>query len=662
MARNMYNSYMQKLSTLQNNLWSNGYTAQTRRDLSAARAGYYSDITRLGTAIKTRQQRSAEYWKTKHDHPDMIMGSDPGKNSLDAYLSDDLTGQDYYSYSGNQFMAEVGTEAAARAKEMLRDPRIASDPRLKGYLTRITQDGFTNQEVNEAYRAVLAALGDDPRSVYDLDTAAFRGLTDPSRILAETLVSNLKATGAAGNVDVSEFGRLLEYGRRGLANAVGKTEMKDLEDKEYAFQQQLRLYDEKLKRDLALAQAKAAASGKKSSSGSGEEGGSTEHIEDTETVSHTGPGASKKMRRLDNLLDENKSNLLISKSGRTVHNPVEASSLVYSEDLRREAYGVLGFDIGRDPGTGWRNSDNFLRGKVTHNGVEYDVIFNPNDRFEGEKGAVRVKTGEGRELISPELTRYYRMQRKKYEDTLKGYKESDPEIYKMATIDPDRQYDMYEDEGVSYDVPLGQFRSAVMRQPENTTRNVEYVSVAERGVDSGDYIERMGKILADRLERDGDDFRRTRHRVREATQNSTDYIHPMTEYGTVGDKALKNVPKVFNYDKNTGHITNINQVKLTEDAIMNDYIIFDVNDNNGRKAINSYAVGLDMFGSNALRAIFAEARRDLYNIDNEPALTEEDKKMLKLRVVKNASVYIKDLFGYRKNTRSQSGTSGENEN
>ena len=51
-ARSMYNNYMNRLNSLQQNLWDNGYTAQTRRDLSAARAGYASDITRLGTAVK----------------------------------------------------------------------------------------------------------------------------------------------------------------------------------------------------------------------------------------------------------------------------------------------------------------------------------------------------------------------------------------------------------------------------------------------------------------------------------------------------------------------------------------------------------------------------------------------------------------------------------
>ena len=181
-------------------------------------------------------------------------------------------------------------------------------------------------------------------------------------------------------------------------------------------------------------------------------------------------------------------------------------------------------------------------------------------------------------------------------------------------------------------------------------------------LDSGDYIERMGKILADRLEKKGNDFRRTRHITREANQNSYDYIHPMTEYGTVGNKALKNVPDAFDYDKNTGRITNINKVKLTIDSILNDYIIFDLNNQEGKHATSSYAVGLDMFGSNALRAIFNDAKSDLYEIDSEPTFTESMKEAYKRQVVKNVSVQIKDLLGYRLNTMSQNGASKENEN
>lgn len=241
-AKAMYDSYMDKLATLQNNLWSNGYNAQTRRDLAAARAGYASDITRLGTAIKARQERSAEYWKTKHAHPDMIMGNDPGLSGLDAYLNDDTYGQNYFSYSGNQFAAEVGTDAKARAAELLRNPEISKDPRLVGYLTRIIQQGFTNGEVDAAYNAVASAIGTDPTNLDRIDQNTFNSLDPITKILADTFSEHLRTTGAAGNVSPEEFGRLMGYGRTGLSQAVTGPQFRDFEDKQWAQDQAWKMW------------------------------------------------------------------------------------------------------------------------------------------------------------------------------------------------------------------------------------------------------------------------------------------------------------------------------------------------------------------------------------------------------------------------------------
>jgi len=249
-AKAMYDSYVNKLQSLQNNLWSNGYSAQTRRDLSAARARYASDITRLGKAVKDRQERSAAYWKTKHEHPDMIMGTDPGLSGLDNYLKDDTYGQNYYSYSGTAFTNQVGTDAKARAQELLRDPKIASDPRLAGWLTRITTTGFTSQEVADAGAAVRASVkGDD---------SLLNGLSNESRFLANILQSHLSSTGARGQVSPEEYDRLVEYGIEGLSHAIGKTDIHDISDKQWDYNKQ-----------IELASLRSGSGGSSSRSGSG---------------------------------------------------------------------------------------------------------------------------------------------------------------------------------------------------------------------------------------------------------------------------------------------------------------------------------------------------------------------------------------------------------
>ncbi len=245
-ARRMYDSYVSKLERLQNNLWSSGYNAGTRRDLAAARAGYASDITRLGTAIKARQDRSAEYWKTKHEHPDMIMSSDPGLESLDKYIADDRFGQDYYSYSGDTFMNEVMLDAKAMMNDMLDDPQILDKyPQLAGYIPVLKRDGFTSNQVESAVYAV--------REAYKGNIDPLKKLDPASLLLASTLSTHLDSTGARGKVSPSEFNRLIDYGAAGLKSTIGKSDVSFVTDLNWANQQKINL--ENLRHKHAIEEA-----------------------------------------------------------------------------------------------------------------------------------------------------------------------------------------------------------------------------------------------------------------------------------------------------------------------------------------------------------------------------------------------------------------------
>ena len=246
-ARRMYEDYTNKLSTLQENLWKHGVTAGTRRDLAAARAGY-ANIGKLKEALQNRQERSKEYWDARHKNPSLITGADPSLSSLDSYLADVNYGRDWYSYSGDDFMNEVGADAKARAGELMRNPEITKNPELAGYLTRITQEGFSSDEVRNAGDAVEAVLSGQ------LKQSDLAGLSAPEQILADVLLSHVNSTGARDRVSPEEFSRLVKYGRAGLSQAIGKTEMKDFSDKVWEANQEWNMW--KRKADYT-AQAKA---------------------------------------------------------------------------------------------------------------------------------------------------------------------------------------------------------------------------------------------------------------------------------------------------------------------------------------------------------------------------------------------------------------------
>ncbi|CAJ0592309.1 unnamed protein product [Cylicocyclus nassatus] len=251
-AHKLYQAYRDSLQTLQDNLWNKGYNASTVRDLAAARAGYASDITRLAKAIEARQSRSKEYWDTKHKNPDMVMGADPGIRGLDNYLDNDNYGQDWYSYSGNQLAKEVAADMDARAAELLRDPQIMQNPQIAGYITRVTQKGFTNDEINSAGIAAKAYLRGDESALNSLDPI--------TRMAAEVLVNRMGATGATtgenGNLDTAEYDRLFNYAMMGASSGIKGQDLKDFEDKNWEFARQ-----------MALAAAKSSSSNPNSNSG-----------------------------------------------------------------------------------------------------------------------------------------------------------------------------------------------------------------------------------------------------------------------------------------------------------------------------------------------------------------------------------------------------------
>lgn len=269
-ARMMYDSYMNKLDRLQNNLWDNGYNAGTRRDLAAARAGYASDITRLGTAIKDRQNRSKEYWDARHKNPNLVTGADPGLGSLDDYLRDENYGTNWFSYDSAQFEKDVFDETKARAKALyssLTDPNgVVRNPALKDTLTRVIDKGVTPDEVDAA-GVLVDTLIDMSASDRDKFYKTHSDTISPVvQMLTESLINRYDATGIR-EFDVAPIERqkLINRGKAGLAGGVMEPDIEDFTDPEYEYQ----MWKRKVDYQNSLTNSSGNGSGSSSGSGSG---------------------------------------------------------------------------------------------------------------------------------------------------------------------------------------------------------------------------------------------------------------------------------------------------------------------------------------------------------------------------------------------------------
>lgn len=436
-ARMLYDSYTKKLENLQNNLWQRGYNAGTRRDLSIARAGYASDITRLGSAIKARQDRSNEYWKIKHEHPDMIMSSDPGAESLDKYLQNDRFGQDYYSYSGEQFMNEVGADAKARANEIMTNPKVLEKyPELAGYIPVLQKNGFSSVQVEAA-----AALVRGDRTLYD-------AISDPASktaalILSNVLQSHLESTGASGRVDPKEYDRLIKYGKAGLSQAIGKDDIDFMKDNEYAYDQEIRAarakagieldtYRQKKAIDVQAKAAEAAAT-------AAQQYGATNT---GETISMESPIYEEWIKATRNQAKhyrDGQTHTIASPRGdisKTAHNEYEMSTYLYETKARaqiRSGYG--GYDIAFEP----KKGDYRVRLK---DGREMTVEISKMDEADARrlgldpKSAVAVRNKNGK-LLEP-ASSHISVAREEWLRHVDEYMEANPGIEKYA-ISPKEQ-------------------------------------------------------------------------------------------------------------------------------------------------------------------------------------------------------------------------------
>lgn len=671
-ARALYDNYKNKLLSLQQNLWNNGYTTQTASDLSAARAGYASDVLRLQKAVQARQERSNAYWTMRHNNPDMVAGEDPGLSGLDNYLANDRYGLDYYNYSGKQFTAEVAADAQARAKEYKRSA-LASDPKISGYISRIETTGYTSDEVSKAGKAVEDILFGGANAQEKL-----AGMEFPERILAEVLLSHMESSGAerfgtddsgnrTGNISSEEYRRLFNYGKEGLSHAIGSSEIKDFQDVDLAYQRQREMQDRQFQhaKDMEnlrfqhqqainnqlYPNGKGGGTRSSGSSGSGTDAGSGDTVNGVHSWSAPG-NKQDAVKKLDRQLGKEADARILN--GKR-YDAASASAEVYSEEDRRRSMSIFGFDYGRtgdygaSPFDKRRAEQHWLHGEVTGNdGKAYETRYNPNT----QTIQVRQKDSDNLWANSPYLTEQYRdkvatMKRKEQE-----YMVSNPELYKMATINPDKQYDMYKDSKTDFaDVPLAAYRNYILDKPENQTAvALSETYVARASMDKGKFTEIIPGLLGSKMQI-GKEYKEWN-----AYDGQTGHIHKISNTGQVERKTVTNPGKLFFDDKGNSKV-----VDLSVDAdgllsaynptsptgIGDGYLIFTV------EGGDRYAVGFDMLNDDGIKGMMANIGARMLAGAVSPgsrgSLTAEQAQHL-------AAGLLRQNFGFSQVTKSASGS------
>ena len=671
-ARALYKNYMDKLTSLQNNLWNYGYTAQTRQDLSAAKTGYANDMTRLKNAVERRQEESKAYWDARHNNPDLVTGRDPGSYGLNSYLRDSNFGRNWYSYNGKEFEARVAAEMQARGQEMLRS-KVIKDPDLVDQLTRILEHGVTNADIQQASPLVDALL-----NVSDKDRQAYydRNKTAPHvQLLVETLLNRYDAIGARGaELSPSERQRLVDYGKAGWAHGIGKPEVKDFKDAVYDEQREAR--SDYRQHALSKSLAKYKYDLEHPEQTTQQNSGQFTLSNPTDTYEVTEKNHDAKMKEAESFAGKDIGYDLFTPDGRSIRNKAQASEEVYSGELARKMYTLLGFDFRRDPtrgifGTDVTPSSRFLSGKAVHGGQEFETRLNPykQDPVTGRNGVVEMRAVGSNDdySASPTLTSAYHTALDKYNAKLNEYKTAKTgtkkQIYDIAKITPDVQYKQYKKDDIGFETPLTDYESAVLGKEGNRVRNQTDTYIAEQGTDSGKYIDRlMGKfsmnfnIAQDKDEKyigvlslNGRPYDRRLHK------GQVTGIHYSEPFGELSMEAA-DPSEVFSFDSN-GRINNVSAIKVSKEGIGDRYLLVKTN-----KSDRYVSVPIEYFNDDALEGLFDAAQVDLYNILSNTVLSQNAKMSNILRLQDILSTEIKSTVGYIENTQSPGGTNKDDNN
>lgn len=626
-ARTMYDNYVNRLQSLQDELWSTGYNTSTRRNLQLARNGFMSDINRIGKAIENRQARSAEYNKFKHEHPDMVMGEDPGLSGLDNYLDNDLYGTNWYQYSGLQFTEEVAKDALERSKEFFNNIAqnidVTKDPRLKGYLITSIKTGVTSQQVSKAGDLVRAAVQNGNLDVKFNESSA-------EGVLANVLLSHLKASGANGNVSQSEFDRLVNRGIDGLSRAIGDETPKFLEDQVWKQNQdfinwkQKRIQERKWAKedyDEMMAQQQDQENNRRRDFVIGH---------DTDEIHGEN---SDKANEITSKYSTGKDTVVMTKDDkaptREYNNKVQAAKDVFSEDSRRDAYDIFHFDIGRNPnpglwGTGVLNSDkDLLHGWfIGKDGNRHDIIYDPKVDYNSGKGAIVVVENGQRKGIEPAMTQLYRQYRTRYEEVLDHYMRHERDVYDLAKgLDPDSQYSDYRKLGVPENIGLDEFRDYAMRQPQNMLSgkvkryrfaDSDNQEVRQRYIDK--FIDHVG------IDNDGKFVMESRSDNRKRNDAYSGVYKYDKSTGDIDGKSIRNLNDILTYDKGKVNIKSLDVTldSMTGEGSGNGGFIVTLNDN------KTYFFSSSMFGGET-ESLFDKACSEYEYLLNNSASMSADK-------------------------------------
>jgi len=208
-AHTQYSNYLEGLRKQSGELAKSGLTPGARKNLIAARAGYASEIVPIETAYNTRIQRADEQRKLSLSDSSYMHEKDLANTSLDEFMANpNLSAK---GISGSYFTKSVADAASQMSKEMRSNPSKWTSILGGQAYQKLTQYGFTSDEV-------LKAIQNNPKAAPEL-----------TRLVQESVESS--GIKDWNNEDVLK--RAYGYANQGLYHAIGTAQEKEMANRNF---------------------------------------------------------------------------------------------------------------------------------------------------------------------------------------------------------------------------------------------------------------------------------------------------------------------------------------------------------------------------------------------------------------------------------------------
>lgn len=209
-AYNMYKTYSNDLKMQADQLAKEGLTPISRQNMLKMRQRYASDIVPIEQAYKRRQELIDEQRKLLAQDNTLMFDLYANNLSLDDLVKNPQLS--YQSYSGAKLASQVGTAAAALAKEMRKSPRAWRSILNNQYFETMMKKGYNPEEIT-------LAIMKDPNAPKEL------------KKIVDDAIGSSNIMNWRNKNDILD--RAYSYASQGLWNAVGDTQYQIVKNEDY---------------------------------------------------------------------------------------------------------------------------------------------------------------------------------------------------------------------------------------------------------------------------------------------------------------------------------------------------------------------------------------------------------------------------------------------